>query len=384
MNISGMRKGAALVGLILSIISAIFTIKLLTQFGNDGFEKLIYAVFGGTVQAAQTLLYLYGCFCVWNGRPGKATPALIMWGLLFGLSLVGSVGFFAVTNKTMDITAKESDSGYELLQNEIKAIDSQVESLNAQIKAYASKNIMTHGVKPSQNKINELMAHRQEVTSQLVNYQGENPNNALYDMIGRFFGVSDPERVRFVLFVLYALALDLTSVILLSYSIGILNFMPDAAVPGTGTVQGGFNGGGQPGLNQGGYAGMNPGVSGMSASSQHFGKYGVPGTPYNTSIDTSQHVGTAGTADISEITPDLCMAYIEHLFPIPERRDGSLKSRRKIADELGIKQKAADNIHMMMKKAGYIRIEGSKTYPNYSKDEMLMAVGGIPGNQLAS
>jgi hypothetical protein len=49
------------------------------------------------------------------------------------------------------------------------------------------------------------------------------------------------------------------------------------------------------------------------------------------------------------------MAYIECLFPIPERRDGSLKSRRKIADELNIKQKVADNIHMMMKKAGYYR-----------------------------
>ena len=62
--------------------------------------------------------------------------------------------------------------------------------------------------------------------------------------------------------------------------------------------------------------------------------------------------------------------YIELLFS-DQKSDGSLTGRRKIADTMGIKQDQADKIHTKLKRAGVIKVDGTKTFPNCSQDEMI-------------
>ena len=62
--------------------------------------------------------------------------------------------------------------------------------------------------------------------------------------------------------------------------------------------------------------------------------------------------------------------YIELLFA-DQKSDGSLTGRRKIADTMGIRQDEADKIHTKLKRAGVIRVDGTKTFPNLTKDEMI-------------
>lgn len=62
--------------------------------------------------------------------------------------------------------------------------------------------------------------------------------------------------------------------------------------------------------------------------------------------------------------------YIELLFA-DQKSDGSLTGRRKIADTMGIRQDEADKIHTKLKRSGVIRVDGTKTFPNLTKDEMI-------------
>lgn len=62
--------------------------------------------------------------------------------------------------------------------------------------------------------------------------------------------------------------------------------------------------------------------------------------------------------------------YIELLFA-DQKSDGSLTGRRKIADIMQIRQEEADNIHTKLKRAGVIKVDGTKTFPNLTKDEMI-------------
>jgi hypothetical protein len=74
-----------------------------------------------------------------------------------------------------------------------------------------------------------------------------------------------------------------------------------------------------------------------------------------------------------KIDADTLQAYIRTLFSKP-KKDTSLVGRRNIADKLKISNEIADKIHILLKKKGFIRIEGNKTYPLMPEDEMLVKV----------
>lgn len=74
-------------------------------------------------------------------------------------------------------------------------------------------------------------------------------------------------------------------------------------------------------------------------------------------------------ADESEAVSGIAK-YIELLFA-EQKSDGSLTGRRKIADTMGIRQDEADKIHTKLKRAGVIKVDGTKTFPNMTKDEMI-------------
>lgn len=74
-------------------------------------------------------------------------------------------------------------------------------------------------------------------------------------------------------------------------------------------------------------------------------------------------------ADGSEAVSGIAR-YIELLFS-DQKSDGSLTGRRKIADTMGIRQDEADKIHTKLKRAGVIKVEGTKTFPECTKSEMI-------------
>ena len=69
---------------------------------------------------------------------------------------------------------------------------------------------------------------------------------------------------------------------------------------------------------------------------------------------------------------DLTRQYIEASFPV--KSDGSLTGWGKIAKKLGISDDIARMIRSRLKKAGLIRVDGSKTFPEKTQAEMIQAV----------
>jgi hypothetical protein len=395
MNISYYRKAAGFCGVVLSIVSMIFTIQLLTSFGNNGAERVVYGTFGGAIQFCQSLLAVFIFLCIASGRPGKSLPAFIVWVLLFVLSLGGTIGHFCVSNSTKIQSATAGDANYKLMSDQISQIDKEIESLNAQREDYQRKNWITKGVKPTTEKIDRLMERKAELSKDFMNYESAPPEDSLYHYLAKFFGIADVSQMKLIIFILYSIALDTASVVCLGYSAGFLNFSDNPnGYPPYYTENGG-NGGGI-GISQGGYAGMNAGLSGVSAQPQHIGMSENTNSPYSTSTvqgynQTAVHSTVPNTRNTVQhgsttdsITTDVLLMYISELFPQPERKDGSLKGRRAVADAIGIDQKTADKIHFALKKNGYVRVEGSKTFPNYEQQEMIQAIAGVPENQAVS
>ncbi len=439
MNMAGgMKRLASLVGLLLSIISAIFTIKLLVTFATNGSEKLLYGGFGACVQTAQTLLYLYGVFCIWRGEPGKAIPGIIMFLFLFFLSLVGTIGFFATTDSGQAGKAKLSDVNYKSMTDRLEQIDSQIQAVR-KLLAECPATHNKHCIQPKFKALDALKAERAELQKSIASFKAVPETDALYRMIAEFFQGPDPayeqvQQVKFLMFVLYSLALDLTSVVLLAYSAGLLNFMGSAdPFPDDGT---GRSGGGirksctgqtftQPAVSGGGTVAKGDGAEQFRVWAeqqkmmqeqaerryQHteeerrrqseqqnalfmqmlkrledspYSKEQSAYTPYGKEQSAYTPYSKEQSA-YNKIEPepnlntDLLLRYAEMLYPV--KSDGSLNGRISIADRLDIPYKDAEKYHRFLKNAGMVNVSGNKTYPVMEKPELLKILSNGNGER---
>jgi len=214
----GVSKLAAVLGVILQIVSAIFTVNLLINFAAVGWEKFVYALFGVAIQGSQGLAYIFGWYYLFKNQAGKALPALSIFVLLFGLSLVGTIGFFSVTNANMDSAAYHGDVKFSSLMTDKQAKMAEIERLQQQSQDFADRNWLSKGVKPTEARIAQLQNEVDGLSSGIQSYQPASGTGSFYALLANFFG-ADAQTVRFVLFILYAIALDLTSAMLLGYTV---------------------------------------------------------------------------------------------------------------------------------------------------------------------
>ncbi|HHC24823.1 MAG TPA: hypothetical protein ENK58_05320 [Desulfobacterales bacterium] len=199
-----------ILGVILMIVSMIFTVQLLTSFANDGFNKIVYTAFGIAIQGCQTLMFLY----FWlQGRQWGA----ILFLFLCCLSLIGTIGFFSVNDAEQLQLGQNSDVRYNLMKQRSASLEKQVRSAEDQISDYASRRYFTKGVKPTQKILERLQKEQSELHNQMVNFTPEPPSQALYSFLGDFFKMP-VKQVKLALFTAYALALDICAVFLLAYS----------------------------------------------------------------------------------------------------------------------------------------------------------------------
>ncbi|MCP4113232.1 MAG: hypothetical protein GY749_48175 [Desulfobacteraceae bacterium] len=408
---NGMRKVASAVGLLLSLISAIFTIKLLTTFATNGSEKILYGGFGACVQTAQTLLYLYGVFCIWKGEPGKAIPGIVMFLFLFGLSLVGTIGFFATTNSDQSQQAKHSNINYAAMVNRLQQIDNQM-GIEQKHLSECPPKWNKNCIQPRERAIEALQAERADLGQRIEGFKAVPQTDALYMMIAEFFQGGNPsyedvQQVKFFMFVLYSLALDLTSVVLLAYSAGLLNFIggtnnspnPDPRgkkpIPrdnNTDTridriealiMQLAANQQQQPVTN---HANPSQGMVDNQVANHANPNNSLQDKGFNGMVDNhanpsqgpvDNQVTNHANSDINQAT---LWNYINALYPKPPKPDKSLNGKNRVVSTLGITNWEADNIHNFLKANNLVRVIGTKTFPCMEKHELLAMIGLETGN----
>ena len=325
-----------IVGGCLMAVSLVFTVQLLTSFAVTGFDRIVYAVFGAGIQVCQTLMFLY----FWlQGRHFGA----VLFALLFCLSLVGSIGFFATNDATTLALSQNSDQRYKLMQSRSAQLEKQIGNAESRMSEYASKKYFTHGVKPTRELLTGLNAEQTKLHEQMLSFQAEPPSQALYSFLANFF-VMPVDQVKLGLFTAYAVALDLCSVFLLAFS-----------------LSGGSGTGNPTRMSE-------PEVSNPQiAATTQVSKVG----------NVSPVLGTV-QADPANPDKSMMLEYVEHLYPDTQKDDGSLIGRRKVSDLIGISNKQSDAVHRHLKSLGIVEVKGSKTFPKMSKAEALQAVGGTP------
>ncbi len=441
-----LKSFAMLLGIGLALVSTVFTVKLMITFGTSGSDKLLYATFGFLIQSAQTALYVYAAYALWVLKDtGKAIPGFALFALLFVLSLAGSIGSFVVSNRAQNVALEKNQKIKDTYDTEIASINKDSDSVNKQLEALKSKGVVTKA-KGTEEKASEIVGKRSslfEGKRKVISAESEDDPDALYKILGEFFGIA-PNSAKMLLFTLYAVALELASVILLSYS--MIMFGSEAAADGGGnykpdygirSADGNFyinpRGAVAPAFNPApAYANHVEKPERLDTQENPKRKAGFVPTGYDTGNADLDEVGERIKADLKKnratgtgysnkaATPDaikfspvpvpdpvtstgpvtgmklkskppvsvpdedddddgedmdmdkITRDYIAALFPV--KADGSLTGRAQVARKLGVSEDLVRPIHCKLKQVGLIRVEGSKTFPECDKDEMLAAV----------
>jgi len=442
-----LKSFAMLLGIGLALVSTVFTVKLMITFGTSGSDKLLYAAFGFLIQSAQTALYVYAAYALWVLKDtGKSIPGFALFIMLFFLSLAGSIGSFVVSNRAQNFGIEKNEKIKATYDSELASIDKDASSVNKQLEGLKAKGVVTKA-KGTEEKSEALAGKRSSLyegkRNVIASESTEDPD-ALYKILGEFFGIA-PNSAKMLLFTLYAVALELASVILLSYSMIMFGtesaggYSVSSVRPhGQGfMVEGDFSiprsaFGSAPafahrepepipepvkpekkvgfvppkasdgiaeslerikaGLKQKPATGPSTGYSNKAAKPDAI-KFSSPVPDPVTRTGTGTGIPVPDPEPVAGMklkikTPvsvpdenedgddmdidDLTRQYIEASFPV--KSDGSLTGWGKIAKKLGISDDIARMIRSRLKKAGLIRVDGSKTFPEKTQAEMIQAV----------
>lgn len=387
------RKLDLVIGYGLSFISMLFTMKLLMSFAGSPIESIMYGAFGCLIQLAQTVLFVIGCYAIKQNRTGAQVICFLLYGVLFCLSIAGTLGSFSKTSKQNTTQAELSDTRFQQYQKAIEGIDRQIESSNAQIKEYAAKAYFTNGVKPVQIQLEKLQTERKELLGKIEGFKVTPSGEAMYEWIASFLQV-EPQQVKLVLFTAYGICLDLSAAILLAFGCGALlrteeeEEIESDYYPVKQTTR-------QPALSHAAAIARQqtqerkPGYIPESDSTENQFREPsnqVQAKKQSTELESSpvqystvprgtvqsNQVESKKAANSTELNLDTLQRYISLLFPDKPRQNGSLVSRRHIADQLEIESGMAEKIHKLLKKAGFIRVEGQFSYPNKTQAEMIL------------
>ena len=430
MDINIYRKASPYIGLLLGLISMAFTVKLLIQFGSTGADKGLFALFGIAIQSAQIICLVMALYYMQRGKSGYAIPGFLLYILLFGLSIAGTIGSFSANSHETADKATKNDTNYNLmlseldgleseksgnreqLQTAISSIDKQIAGLQVSIADYRKRFLIQNGVKPAEAKMAALQAQKADYIAQLQSgdgsgkadelrkniseYKGVSGGESMFHRIGDFFGV-EADAVKLTIWLCYGLALDLCSACLLCYGSSTLI---DSALsqPKTRTAQHSSTGGGGYSTAQeigpqdrpigylavgsgGGVLGRVPASTVLARPVQDTVQVREKEPIRDTKQDTGQHktaqakpVRAAQQDSTQPASVSVLTDYIRALFAAGYP-DGSLMGRRKVQDRISLTSTQADKIHVWLKKQGLIRVKGQKTFPCFEQTEMLEKVG---------
>ena len=451
---NAMQSFAALLGIGLAVISTVFTVKLMITFGTSGADKVIYAAFGALIQSAQTALFVYAAYAYWVLKDtGKAVPGFMIFTLLFFLSLAGSIGSFVVSNRSQNVQVEKNERIKSTYDEELSSIEKESDSVNKQLEGLKSKGVVTKA-KGTEDKAAAIAEKRSvlfEGKRHVIASESTDDPDALYKILGEFFGIT-PISAKMLLFTLYAVALELASVILLAYSMVMFgsDVSVQAMVRQDRQREAGFVSPSAPAPAMARYReadeaeyddappvppkkknigfvvekpepvrsqsqsefpskddvldqmqrqlaelmvrdkalseAARPPIPPASSKEEALADKILGSLPTGTSPVTSTSTGSDTSTGISTgikqkpvSVPDededgmdidvIMQDYIEALFPT--KLDGSLSGRALVCKRIGITEDVGRLVHQRLKKSGCIRVDGSKTFPECAKDEMI-------------
>ncbi len=469
MRLSVYAKLGVALGIILVIVSMVFSVLLCIEFGSSGLSKAVLAMCGFAVQGTQTVLFIFGVYSWKVGKKGKGVFFIAVWAAFFGLSIVASVSHFSTTNAVKQEQTASHDPAYLRMQERYNQLGKMIEQSGRRIDDFAKRTIMTKGVIPETAKQKELIRERNELADRMDSFQGIPAEDKMFYMLAEFLGCENVRTLKLICFFVLGFLIDLGAVCLLFNDLDVSgsfyerfdsDFDPEpnpefrkpkprdrqdnpmynpaynrSGNPETSALQARLNNRpaqyreegynpvqyrdgynpdkpvhklkdippeSRPGFNPDMYAKpddgnadelrvlamlrANPGLMDMlnpgsnpdrqSDPVQYSTEGYNPGSNPDRPVQYKEGYNPVSNPDRQQdITPDRTADYIDLLYPVPSKHDGSLNGRRSIADRIEISNKHADRIHNYLKKNNYIQVHGTKTFAVYGKEELLDMLG---------
>ena len=399
-------KGAAFIGFILSLVSTCFSVNLLSSLGSNGWESFLFSVSGICFQfGGQIIAFIFGWIFLSQKRSAPAMVAFCVYAFIFCLSMLATVGAFVGGSQAKSKQVGYQDEKYLLMKNELSTLDAAITQDDKLITDYARRTIITKGVKPTREHQDGLRVRRQAIMDQMQAFVPQSSGDEIFRSIALFWGLKDFEeiqKVKFFVFAAVAIAIDLLAGCLIGFSIiGKVRMEKDeTALPYPDNYPQTHDGHGfdrvphrqtydRHGFDDQKVRREPAPVNAPSPDDDpepdpmpgHAPAYAERVETDDPDIDqkSKQPIGFTGTVPGTGtgtrygygVQPDIVRAYINELFPKPGRKNGSLVSRRRIGQKLGINIDIQNEIHTFLKRRGCIRVEGNLTLANMKKAEML-------------
>jgi len=419
------EKYSRIIGIIMYIISVIFTCNLMLTFGSSGREKVLYLVFAIVIQSCQLISLGISLILGFIGNKAKSKMFFMGFVYLFVLSLLGTIGFFAVSQREQTTKAYKTDVKYAEMKKQLDDYDKRIAQIDKQIEIFANKGMVSKGVNPLREEKAELTARRDKLSDDLKNYTPQATSDALYSSLSEFLDVP-PDSLKLGLNFAYALILELMSAGLLWFSFflkfSVLGNQSNQQVNNQTVI-----------VNpekpyQNNVSLQNPipvnsfkesdkdlqiawlinrmkhleskeksadavvkqmiQDTDLSDNSKFIQKKPVLNTLQDTDIseslrhstsistcsDTSNTTSTSIPTCSADVDDSIMRRYIECLFS-KEKSNGSLLGRLQIADTLNLDNRICEKIHKALKSRGLIRIDGNRTFATAEKEQMINAMG---------
>jgi len=354
MGINVMSKGT---GYALFIVSCIFSVKLFTQFAVSGIDKLAWSVAGICFMSGE---FISAIVCIRSVLHRKVGFACMFGGLyiaLYFVSLFGSLGFQSASSTDAHIKAGLGDEKKRMMQQALDGIDHELEVCEKQALEFSRKGYITKGLVPLNRRIDRLRDEREEKYQALMAYEPEGGGaDQFWVELANFVGSDDPKQTKFGVFLLIAVLLDLTGAAMVV--VGFRTFKSFIEQEPSEAAYFGHEA--QPQKIYRDDDDETPEYKPFVDSGPE---------PATAKLDEKEPIGFRPPPQYGDNNNDVAR-YVIKAFETKNPK-GHFISRRYLAEEIGLSQKRADEIHRQLKDMGLVAVENRKTIPKMAKDEML-------------
>lgn len=211
------KKVSLPIAICLMAISTYFSVKLFSNFANSPTDKIVFGMIAFFFQVCISLMYTMGSHYK-KSSPGQSLWCYGAWLMLFCMSVGGTIGSFSMENERQIEHAQVFDTRMNTLKGFMKDYNKRIDTYSDQISDLL-KDRMIASAKGVQSRLDSALAERKNIQEEIRNYRATPVGETMFRVIAYFFGVEKPETVKFFIWLMLGLTLDILQFIFIKFAL---------------------------------------------------------------------------------------------------------------------------------------------------------------------
>lgn len=149
-------------GILLCIVSLIFTVKLTVSMADNDFDKVLMATYGLAIELCKWIFIPLGVALLSSSKRIYALPCLVVGFVVVVVSVFASLGFLTSQNFQSTRAAASSSPEYLLLRRQIDNKQYQIEAIQERLNKDAKSNFILVRSNSSTKALQEIRSLEQE------------------------------------------------------------------------------------------------------------------------------------------------------------------------------------------------------------------------------